>query len=582
VPRAPLPENERQRLETLERYQILDTLPEQAYDDIALLASRICGTPVAAISLVDAERQWFKSRVGLDPTETPRDVAFCAHAILRPGEILEVPDATLDPRFADNALVRRAPRIRFYAGAPLVAPNQLPLGTLCVIDQTPRELSDEARESLWALARQVMSQLELRSHVSLLEQRTTQLESARVELERKQVALKQTQREQLELKDQLLRHVSHELRTPLAALYQFLSLLIDRVGDPSEQRQYLELAFKSANQLKQMISDLLEVARAQTGKLRIDPLLLSLSPLLRDVTETTRERAAAAGLSVQLELSPELPSVLADDTRTRQVLQNLVDNAIKFTPEGGIISISGRVDQDEPRFVRCAVTDSGFGISDESLRTIFEQFHQEASQVSRSREGLGIGLAICQSLVTRMGGRIWVESKLGAGSTFHFTLPVFDLETLVRRALVPSGSVARDEDVGPRSALALVRLRLNRTNGSAPNLSESQRRRLRHLLEGLLFYPASDKVLPSLKDGDEHAAQHLLVATAAADLGALLRRLHENLSQDSEVQLWKLHLVLEGISLTVADTSAEPAAIAARIEELILSSQWKEGILYGE
>ena len=242
MPRAPLPTNETQRLATLERYEILDTPPEQSYDDIALLASRICDTPIAAVSLVDDERQWFKSRVGLEAHETPRDIAFCAHAILKPREILEVTDATLDPRFADNPLVLKAPRSRFYAGAPLVAPGELPLGPLCVIDQQPRKLTDEQRESLAALARRVVSELELRLHVRQLQEQTKRLRAAHTELEA-------TRRAQIEVKDQLLRHVSHELRTPLAALHQFLSLLIDDIGEPDERRQFLELAFKSATQL---------------------------------------------------------------------------------------------------------------------------------------------------------------------------------------------------------------------------------------------------------------------------------------------------------------------------------------------
>jgi signal transduction histidine kinase len=577
MPSARLHPNEKQRLKSLQRYEILDTLPELEYDDITLLASRICNTPIAAISLVDEERQWFKSRLGLEATETPRDVAFCAHAILRPGELLEVPDATQDARFSDNPLVLEAPRIRFYAGAPLVAPDQMPIGTLCVIDQEPGELSDEQRESLAALARQVMSQLELRSHIGLLEQQTKRLISAHTELERKQVALDAMRREQLELKDQLLRHVSHELRTPLAALHQFLSLLIDGVGDPEEQRQFLELAFKSANQLKTMISDLLEVARAQTGKLRIDPRLLCLSSVLDDVTQISRERAAGEGLSVELELADEMPIVLADEARVRQVLQNFVENAIKFTPEGGTITVSGRLDDDEPGSVRCSVTDTGCGIAEESLGAIFDQFHQEANQHANSREGLGIGLAICQSLVARMGGRIWVESKLGAGSAFHFTLPIFDLEDLVRRAL--EGGSERGES---RDHLSLIRVLLLRVDGSPASFADPQRRRLRYLLEGLLSYPTADRVLPSLDDRGERSAEYLVAATGARDLPSMLRRLHENLSRDAEIGLWNLHVVVEGIALPRGGTRAEPAAVAKQIEELVCSSRWEGGIVYGE
>ncbi|MFM9925305.1 diguanylate cyclase [Variovorax sp. H27-G14] len=166
---APAPFNEARRLASLDSYRLLDTTPEQAYDDLTTLASAVCRTPIALISLVDRDRQWFKARVGLSAQETPRELAFCGHAILQPDRILEVPDAKLDPRFASNALVTGEPYIRFYAGAPLVSVDGMPLGTVCVIDREPRRLSEGERGALKSLARQVVAQFEMRKAMAGLE-----------------------------------------------------------------------------------------------------------------------------------------------------------------------------------------------------------------------------------------------------------------------------------------------------------------------------------------------------------------------------------------------------------------------------
>src|SRR4051794_36488475 len=166
----PVPDNEDTRLRVLGDYHIMDTLSEQAYDDFAKLASSICGTPIALITLLDEQRQWFKANVGLDVSETPRSQAFCAHAIMNPDDVMTVEDATLDQRFAANPLVTGDPGIRFYAGAPLVAPTGEALGTLCVIDRQPRTLTEVQREALEILSREIIVQLELRRSIATLEQ----------------------------------------------------------------------------------------------------------------------------------------------------------------------------------------------------------------------------------------------------------------------------------------------------------------------------------------------------------------------------------------------------------------------------
>ena len=201
---APVPKNEKQRLKVLWQYSVLDTMPEEIFDDLTELAARICEAPVAMITLVDEDRQWFKAKVGVSINETSRDISFCAHAITQPGLFI-VPDATRDERFAKNPLVKSDPKVRFYAGAPLVSPDGYALGTLCVIDKVPRELRPEQKQALRILARHVVSQLELR-------RRSNELADARQEKAQIQKDLKQARGDLAKVRRELLQHKSKGAR----------------------------------------------------------------------------------------------------------------------------------------------------------------------------------------------------------------------------------------------------------------------------------------------------------------------------------------------------------------------------------
>lgn len=196
-PAAPLPKNEVKRLKILWQYDVLDTVPEEVFDDLTDLAAHICEAPVAMISLVDENRQWFKSRVGMSVKETSRDISFCAHAILN-DDLLVISDATKDPRFSDNPLVTGPQKIRFYAGAPLVTPDGHALGTLCVLDRQPRKLRPEQRNALSVLAHHVVTQLELRRHAR-------ELADARKDGKKQEVELARANAEIARLRSQLQR-----------------------------------------------------------------------------------------------------------------------------------------------------------------------------------------------------------------------------------------------------------------------------------------------------------------------------------------------------------------------------------------
>lgn len=186
--------NEAQRIKVLWQYEILDTVPEEVFDDLTELAARICEAPIALITLVDEDRQWFKSKVGVTINETSRDISFCGHAIEQ-SDLFIVPDATLDKRFAKNPLVTSDPKIRFYAGAPLITPDGHALGTLCVIDEVPRQLRPDQKQALRVLARHVMTQLELRRHSRELARAHEEREEIQSELKKAHAELAKVRRE---------------------------------------------------------------------------------------------------------------------------------------------------------------------------------------------------------------------------------------------------------------------------------------------------------------------------------------------------------------------------------------------------
>ena len=249
--------------------------------------------------------------------------------------------------------------------------------------------------------------------------------------------LEQLRQEQLHARDEFLSHVSHELRAPLGAIYQFVTILLDGLAGPvtDEQRQYLGIVFRNTQQLRSMIEDLLQANRAQTGRMSVSLQRVDLPPLLAEVAETLRQTAQEQQVALTTETAPGLPPMLADPLRVRQILNNLLGNALKFTPAGGTIRVSARpATGPDPSgasrsMVEIAVADTGCGIGAEDCRRIFDQLYQVEQTRTRSRNGLGLGLYISRDLVTRQGGRIWVESAPGHGATFFFTLPVHTPET---------------------------------------------------------------------------------------------------------------------------------------------------------
>jgi signal transduction histidine kinase len=241
------------------------------------------------------------------------------------------------------------------------------------------------------------------------------------------VELERARAEQIRLRDQFLTHVSHELRTPLAAMHQFLDILADGLAGAlsDEQQAYVQRTLRNARQLEGMVAELLDAVRAETGKLAVTVQPVELAPLVEDTVGGFAGRAADKAIHLSVEVQPGLAPVRADSGRVGQVLGNLLDNALKFTPEGGEVRVSAVADG-EPGFARVEVADNGPGVPADAAERIFERLWQVEDDAGPSRKGLGLGLHICRELVARQGGRIWVDSRPGEGATFAFTLPLQD------------------------------------------------------------------------------------------------------------------------------------------------------------
>jgi signal transduction histidine kinase len=238
---------------------------------------------------------------------------------------------------------------------------------------------------------------------------------------------------ELQLKDEFMSHVSHELRSPLTAIHQFSTILMDELAGPlsAEQRDAMRVILRNIGQLESMIEDLLEITRMQTGKLSIELQSVLPSEVVADAVDTLRGAAQAKEVLLSFEVADDIATAYADPVRTRQILINLIGNAVKFTPSEGSVKVKAAFD-DERSFLRFEVTDTGCGLSRESAERIFERLYQVTDPSKAGRKGLGLGLFICKELVTQQGGRIWVESEPGRGSSFYFTLPVFGHDTPLR------------------------------------------------------------------------------------------------------------------------------------------------------
>ncbi|CAM2010688.1 hybrid sensor histidine kinase/response regulator [Acanthopleuribacter pedis] len=399
-----IPPCERRRLEALTELEILDTASEPCYDQLTGLAAEIAETPIALISLVDPTRQWFKAKVGLDASETTREISFCGHAINHAAPMV-VPDTLEDPRFHDNPLVSGPPHIRFYMGFPLQTNTGYRLGTLCVIDRVPRNLTPKQTLQLSLIRDQIVRLFEAR----LLSKRYQ---------EQLQESLNLAHEKRL-----FLASLSHEIRNPLNAIVGLTDLLLapDHQEKDLDSIRYIR---ETCTTISRQLEDLLHHSRLDHGKVELEIRRFDLYELLRRIVATYQVPATKKGLSLSWSWDEELPHwFLGDAVRLEQVLTNLIGNALKFTKQGSVtLSVSGYECAEEGRRLKFQVTDTGEGIQPKRLDQLFKPYQQANPNTWRQHGGSGLGLCISKSLVELMGGRLTVESDIEVGSCFTIEL----------------------------------------------------------------------------------------------------------------------------------------------------------------
>ena len=515
-----IPSNEALRITALRCLNVLDTPPEERFDRITRLAQRVFDVPIALVSLVDTNRQWFKSCQGLDVSETPRSISFCGHAILHDAPLV-IPDASKDPRFADNPLVTSPPDIRFYAGQPLKAADGSRIGTLCIIDRKPHQLTQPDLDSLRDLAIMVEDELnivdfneaaiilrnsEIRLHTILdnIADAIITIDAAgmietinqagqhifaysAVELVGKnlkillsasyhsqlgdyikrypdtgkahaigsvreaegirrdgtifpiEIAVSEmwiesryiftcivrdtTERKKIErLKNEFVSMVSHELRTPLTSILGSLGLVAGGVTGtvPEQSKKLIDLAYKNSERLLNLINDILDIDKIESGKMRFDLKTVEIMPVIQQSLDSNA--GYGKQYNVKFLITHGLPQamVAVDVDRFIQIMSNLMSNAAKFSPAGASVEISvHRHGQN----LRISVMDYGSGIPDSFKEKVFEKFSQADSSDTRQRGGTGLGLSITKAMIEEMGGKIAFENQKIGGTLFYFDLP---------------------------------------------------------------------------------------------------------------------------------------------------------------
>ncbi len=398
--KAPIPENDLIRVQNLYELGILDTPEEDEFTDIVELASKICNTPISLISLVDYSRQWFKAKVGVNATETPRDISFCGHAIVMDNDFFEVPDALKDIRFLDNPLVTGEPNIRYYAGVQLISKKGFHIGMLCVNDTKPNKLTEDQIFALKVLGSHVAKLLDLRITKKQSEEKSIKIESQNAVLRK------------------MLSIIAHDIRGPIGSLKQIFEMSEAHLLDEKSEKELLHLSKYQIDNVLSLLNNMVE-----WGKIKIEGDQKKTSKVnLYEITESEIDHLVLASMlkdnSIKNLIDHQI-SLQIDPDMIRFVIRNLITNANKFTKNGEIILFSDIDDQ----YIKLTVNDTGMGMTQKVIETLLEKNTIITTLGTNNEKGSGIGFKLIKEFMENIGGRIEIYSEIGNGTSVTLYFP---------------------------------------------------------------------------------------------------------------------------------------------------------------
>lgn len=421
---APFPANEEERALSLEHLRVLDSAAEQGFDDVVLLATTLCNAPIALVSLVDRERQWFKACIGLDVQETHRDLAFCAHAILEPAEVLIVEDASLDPRFEHSPLVLGPPYIRFYAGAPIRTRAGHALGSVCVIDTRPRTLSAAQSLALQALARQTAALLQLRLLDQQREQYAAELALQLEAAQKHNLAAEQSLNHSRRVSSlgMLTASIAHDFNNLLQSFSASLQMIRLRARRPIDVERFSDTGMQAVEQGRQLVNHLLSSVRRDGPEL----ICLDVSKRIAAAQELM-QRSMSRDIELTFDLAAHGLGVMCVEVQLHAVVMNLLANARDALAGPGRVTVATRLQAVEDDlqlaqgdYLVLSVSDNGPGMTKALAARVFEPFFTTKA----SGQGTGLGLAQVREFAQSAGGCVRLETAPGAGTSVRLYLRV--------------------------------------------------------------------------------------------------------------------------------------------------------------